>query len=130
MNIAYPVKFVYSHEHFADIKACMLFFENTRIVQQSSEVATRNVFHSKIYELWILECIQKSHEPRCFGSCEDVSFNKNVSNLQLGLSHKEHHETTESCLVHLKKCFLSHLLESTDLTSILAYFKFRNRCYQ
>jgi len=66
----------------------MFFFENSRVVQKSTEIASRNVFHSKIDVLGILECIEKANEPWCFGCSENVTLDKDVAYLEDILNDK------------------------------------------
>jgi hypothetical protein len=44
MDISQLVKLVDSHEHFCGVELGMFLFQNTRIVQQSPEISSWNVF--------------------------------------------------------------------------------------
>jgi hypothetical protein len=45
MNVTKLVKLVDSDEHFGNIKPCMLFLENARVVEESTKIASGNILH-------------------------------------------------------------------------------------
>lgn len=81
MDVAELVQLANSGEHLGDVEACMLFFENARIVQQCPKVASRHILHREINVLGILKRIQKANKPGCFRCGEDVALHKHVSDL-------------------------------------------------
>lgn len=82
MEVSQFMELVDSSKHFRNIKSGMLLFQDTGIIQQGAEIPSRNVFHCKIYILWILEGIKEADKPWCFCRRQNVSFNKNMSNLE------------------------------------------------
>lgn len=81
MKIAELVEFIHRSEHLADVEPGMLFLENSRVVEQRSEVTTGNIFHGQINVLRVLEGIQKPDQPRGLSGCQDVSFDQNMPDL-------------------------------------------------
>lgn len=81
MNISKFVELVDRREHLADIKSRVFFFQDPRVVEQCPEVTPRYVLHSKVDMLRVLEGVQQANQPWCLGGSQDISFNKNVSDL-------------------------------------------------
>jgi hypothetical protein len=59
----------------------VFLLEDAGIVQECAEVAARDIFHSKIDKLRILEGVEKPNKPGGLGRGEDVTLHQNVANL-------------------------------------------------
>ena len=120
MNISKFVKLVDCCEHLADIESRVFLFQDPRIVEQCPEVTSRHVFHGKVYILRVLEGIQQTNQPGCLCGGQDISFNKNVSDLQPHCENERMQiRLTGTNLVHLEQCTLTHLLQRTYFSSFL-----------
>jgi hypothetical protein len=51
------VKLVDTHEHFGSVKLCVFFLQNTRVVEQSSEISSGYVF-------LLVSCLSRIHVER------------------------------------------------------------------
>ena len=57
MNVAQLVQFIHSGEHLADVEPRMLLLQHSRVVEECSEVASRDVLHGEVHVLRVLEGI-------------------------------------------------------------------------
>lgn len=74
MNIAQLVQFIHGAKHFRDIKPGVLFFQNSRVVEEGTEITAGDEIHGEVDIGRILEGVEKSDEPGRVGRGEDVSF--------------------------------------------------------
>jgi hypothetical protein len=58
MDISQFVEFVDPSKHLANVESGMSFFEDARVVQERSKISTRDILHSEVYKLWILEGVE------------------------------------------------------------------------
>ena len=93
----------------------MFLLEDARIVEQSSEISTGNVFltisrgsslrhpahHSEENVVFILESVQQSNQPRCLDRAQDISLDQNMLDF-----------------IHLCQSTLPHLFQRTDFVGI------------
>ena len=57
MDITKFVQFCYSGKHLADIESRMLFLKHPGIIEESTEISARHIFHCQVYVLRILKRI-------------------------------------------------------------------------
>ena len=100
MNIAQSMQFVDGNKHLCGVEARIFLVHDARVVQESSEVASRDVLHGKIDVLRVLECIQQANEPRRLRSCENVTFYENMTNLRLLSSGRHGRSTSKANAPH------------------------------
>lgn len=96
-------------KHLTNIKSRMLFLENSRIVEERSEVTTGNIFHGKVYVFSVLESVQEADKPWSFGGRENIAFDENVSHLYRGMREGTQHAVKRGYLIHLGQCPFAHL---------------------
>lgn len=101
VNVAKLVKLVDTGKHLCGIEAGVFLLENAGVVQEGSEVSTRNILHGKVDVFLVLESVEETYEPRSLDGGENVSLDENMLDL-----------------VHLGKSTLAHLLESAHLIGV------------
>lgn len=113
-------------EHLGDVEPGMAVVQDTSVVQQSPEVATRHILHRQVDLVIILEGIQKLDEPFALSGSQDVTLCENMPDLiqfeqQLLAHHLQRAHLARVlllCQIHLSIATLADLRQ--DLEVVLA----------
>jgi hypothetical protein len=57
MYVTELVQLVHGSKHFGDVVACMLLFEDTRVVEQCTEISARHKLHRQVDVFRVLESV-------------------------------------------------------------------------
>lgn len=83
MDISQTVELVHGHEHLADVEQDMPHGKDgtSCVIEKCTEVASGYVFHGQVDEVQVLERIKQTYKPGRLGSGEDITFHKDVLDL-------------------------------------------------
>ena len=81
MNVTQPVELMDGDDHLCGVEQRILLMHDAGVVQESTEVASRNVFHGEVNIEVVLEGVEKAYKPGRPGSRQDVAFHKHVADL-------------------------------------------------
>jgi hypothetical protein len=101
VNVTQLVEFVDTSKHLGGIEASVLLLEDTRVVEERTEVTSGYVLHGKVHMVLVLEGVEEADKPGGLDGSKNVTLDKNVLDL-----------------VHLGKSTLAHLFERADLVSL------------
>ena len=82
MNVPKSVELVDRNDHLCSVEQRIFFVHDSSVVQESTEVAARNVLHCEVDVQVVLEGIKKAYKPGGSSSGEDVAFYQHMSDLQ------------------------------------------------
>lgn len=117
VDVSELMELVDAHEHLGGVEACVFLLEHARVVEQGTEVATRDEFlnvsvprllvrsvethHGEVDMLAVLEGVQEADKPRRLDGSENIALDEDVLDL-----------------VHLGECALAHLFESAHFARV------------
>lgn len=118
VDVTKLVEGIYGAKHLCDVESSVAVGKDTGIVEQGSEISTRDIllyqfisfvpssafqsYHCQIDALLVLEGIKQPHKPFALRICQDITLRKNMSNL-----------------IQLEQQLLAHNLQRTNLPSVL-----------